>query len=79
MLNAVLVQLRLANFDDSYVLRRGKYARFLGLSLKTYEMNIQAVSCLKTQMQSETFAKKWKKISDMDWAQDIKIGNAQNL
>ena len=42
-------------------------------------MNIQAVSCLKTQMQSETFAKKWKKNSDMDWAQDIKIGNAQNL
>ena len=42
-------------------------------------MNIQAVSCLKTQIQSETFGKKWKKNSDMDWAQDIKIGNAQNL
>ena len=42
-------------------------------------MNIQAVSCLKTQMQSETFAKNYEKISDMDWTQDIKIGNAQNL
>ena len=51
----------MADFADSNVIRRGKYARFLGLSLKTYEMNIQAVSCLKTQMQSETFAKKWKK------------------
>ena len=30
-------------------------------------------------MQCETFAKKWGKNSDMDWAQHIKMDYAQNL
>ena len=34
----------LANFSYSNDLRRGKYARFLGLSIKIYEMKIQPVS-----------------------------------
>ena len=57
-LNAILVGLELGDFTDSNVYGRKKYARFCGLSLKSYEMNIQPVTCLKTQIQFETFAKK---------------------
>ena len=58
---------------------RRKYAEFRGLSLKCYEMNIQPISWLKTQIQFETFAKKWKKNSDMNWELHIKMHYAQNL
>ena len=49
---------RIGRFTHSDVFGRRKYARLGGLSLKSYEMNIQSVSCLKTQIQFETFAKK---------------------
>ena len=37
------------------------HAEFPELSLKSYEMNIQPVSSLKTPIQFENLAKKWKK------------------
>ena len=46
-----------------------KHTEIRGLSLKTYKMKIQPVSCLKTQIQCETITQKWEKNSDMDWAQ----------
>ena len=68
MLTVTLRQLELADFGDSNVIRRGKYAELCELSLKSYEMKIKPVSWLKTQMQCETFAKKWKKI--LTWIGD---------
>ena len=41
-------------------------------------MNIQSVSSLKTQIQFETFAKKWEKIPDMNWALQIKMDYSPN-
>ena len=73
MLTVILRQLESADFADSNVIRRGKHARFLGLSLKTYEMNIQPVNCLKTQRQCETFAKKWGKNMIWFWTPKFKI------
>ena len=58
MLSAILRQLELADFGNSKVIRRGKYAELCVLSLKSYEMKINPVSWLKTQMQIETFAEK---------------------
>ena len=58
MLTAILRQLELADFGNSNVIRRGKYAELFVLSLKSYEMKIKPVSWLKTQMQFENFAKK---------------------
>ena len=58
MLTAILRQLDLADFGNSNVIRRGKYAELCVLSLKSYEMKIKPVSWLKSQMQFETFAKK---------------------
>ena len=59
---ANLRHLELIDFADSNVIRRGKDAEFRELSLKSYEMKIQPVFCLKTQIQFETFAKKYNKI-----------------
>ena len=69
MLNANSVQLEFGNFSHFGVYGRRKYAEFRELSLKSYEMKIQPVSWLKTQIQFETFAKNYKKI--MTW-----IGNS---
>ena len=44
MLNAIFVQLELGDFSHSDVHGRKKYAEFHGLSLKSYEMNIQSIS-----------------------------------
>ena len=54
MLTVTLRQLELADFGDSNVIRRGKYAELCELSLKSYEMKTKPVSGLKTQMQCET-------------------------
>ena len=48
----------MGDFSHSDVHGRKKYAEFHGLSLKSYEMNIQPVSLLKTQIEFENFAKK---------------------
>ena len=45
------------DFGDSYLIGRGKCARFCELQLKTYEMKIQPINWLKTQMQCEKFTK----------------------
>ena len=67
MLTAILGHLELTDFAYSNVIIRGKYAEFCELSLKSYKMKIKPVSWLKTQIRYKTFAKKWKKNSDMDW------------
>ena len=67
MLTVTLRQLELADFADSNVIRRKKYAEFCALSLKTYKMKIKPVNCLKTQMQYKIFAKKWKKKKKKIW------------
>ena len=74
----LIVSLELGDFDDFNVYWCRKYAEFLELGLKIQELNIQPVSWLKTQMQCETFAKKWGKNFDMDWAQHVEMDYAQN-
>ena len=44
MLSAILRQLELADFGNSKVMRREKYAELCVLSLKSYEMKIKPVS-----------------------------------
>ena len=43
-LNVILVYLELGDFTHSDMYGRRKYAEFRGLSLKSYEINIQSVS-----------------------------------
>ena len=57
----------MAYFADSDVIGRRKYARFLGLSLKSYEIKSQTVSWLRTQSQCENFTKKSKNILPLIW------------
>ena len=73
MLTVTLRQLESADFADSNVIRRGKYAELCELSLKSNKMKIKPVNSLKTQIQYKTFAKNREKNSDTDWAQDIKM------
>ena len=58
--NTILRYLELGDFGDSYLIGRGKCARFCELQLKMYEMKSQPVSLLKTQMQCGSFTQKWE-------------------
>ena len=61
MLNAILVQLDLGDFSHSDVYGRRKYAEFRELSLNSYELKIQPVRRLKSQIQFEACAEKFAK------------------
>ena len=51
-------------------------ARLGEYEIKTYEIKAQPLSITKTYLPRKNFAKKMGKISDMDWAQHIKMDYA---
>ena len=69
----------MSNFGNSNVYGRRKYAEFCEVSLKIHKIKIQPMNWLKTQIQFETFAKKWKKNELGTAYQDVLLYYAPNL